>query len=150
MPLTTRRICLDSSVLFKLVLPEPQAPAADALLASAVKAAVLVVAPAFAWAEVGSGIRRRVRQGLLTGTEADAAWLDFRGLPVVFLAGEDTADRAWALAQRWHLPTLYDAAFLAAGEGAGYWTADEDLLRALAPDTPPWAHRLGHPFVAPA
>lgn len=87
--------------------------------------------------------------GQLTEPEADTAWRDFRRLPVVFLAHEDLADRAWELARRWRLPTLYDASFLAAGEGSGYWTADEALLAALQPETPSWAHRLGDPFVPP-
>ena len=138
-----RQICLDSSVLVKLVLPEEDSHAAEALLSAALGAEVLIVAPDFAWAEVGSAIRRRTRQRLTSVAAGAEAWRAFRALPLSFLPGESLAEAAWAAAERWTLPTLYDAAFLAAGEPGGFWTSDARLLEALGGARPEWVHRLG-------
>ncbi len=141
----TARSCLDSSVLFKLVVPEAGTAEAERLWASVLTRDRLPVAPDFAWAEVGSALLRRTRQGLLTSALAAEAWGTFRDLPLVFISGHELADRAWILARRWQLPTVYDAAFLAAGEEQEFWTADEPLVQALGPAPPGWVHLLGRP-----
>lgn len=137
------RVCFDSSVLFKLLVPEPGSEAAEALWSSILEDGRLPVAPDFAWAEVGSALLRRTRQGLLAPALATEAWDAFRTLPLVFVSGYALAERAWTLARRWNLPTLYDAAFLAAGAEEAFWTADARLVEALGPPLPAWVHALG-------
>ena len=143
------RICLDSSILLNLLIREDDSAQAEELLRLVLLARAIAVAPAIAWAEVGSAIRRRARQRQLSPEGAQHAWSDFRDLPVAFLAGEATADRAWALAEQWRLPTLYDATFLAVGEGTGFWTADDRLLADLGAHRPDWVHHLREPFRLP-
>lgn len=143
------QICLDSSILVKLLVQEDDSDQAEELLRMVLQAPAIAVAPDFAWAEVGSAIRRRVRQRQISPEAARDAWTDFRDLPLAFLGAEATADRAWALAEQWGLPTLYDAAFLAAGEGTGFWTADQRLLADLGDDRPAWVHHLHEPFRLP-
>ena len=124
--------CLDSSVLIKVLTPEPGSAAAAALAADAAD----IFAPAFAWAEVGSALRKKLRTRTLDAGQADRAWAAFLDLGVTFVDMEDVRTRAWQLAVEFTLPTLYDAAFLAVAELAPggphpLWTADERLLTAV-------------------
>jgi predicted nucleic acid-binding protein len=145
--------CLDTSVLIKsLVVEEPreQAAAAADLLLRCLSEGRLV-APAWAWAEVGSVLRKKLRQGLLTAREAGSLWSSFCELPIEFLDSPAMRRRAWELAERYDLPTLYDAAFLACTElasalpeaGREYWTADDELLRRMEPQRPAYVRRIG-------
>lgn len=145
-------ICLDTSVLVKaLVVEEPREQAiaaADLLLRSLSEGRL--IAPAWAWAEVGSVLRKKLRQGLLTPQEAGELWVSFCELPIDFLDSTALRTRAWELAEQYGLSTLYDAAFLACIETATapdsnreYWTADEELLRRMTPARPSYVRRLG-------
>lgn len=139
-------VCLDSSVLVKLLTPESLSGAAAALVSPGTE----VFAPAFAWAEVGSALIWKVRSGRLSVAEADAAWDAFLRLRVVFMQDDNVARRAWEMARALELPTLYDAAFFAVAELAPggphpFYTADARLIEALA-----GRHPLAHPLTAAA
>ena len=128
--------CLDSSVLVKLLVTEEDSHRAHALLQTALVGDLPVIAPTFAWTEVGSILRKKVRQGLISNEEAQAAWEDFVSLPLRFENSTEIMERSWDIAGEQGLPTLYDAAFLATVEmsprGWGeFWTADRVLLRKL-------------------
>ena len=144
--------CLDTNVLIKVLVNEDPIElnhAADAILTRALDTGLLI-APAFAWVEVGSTLRKHVRQGIINGGEAETLWIRFSELPITFLDSPRLRDRAWELADRYRLPNLYDAAFLACIETFGpsralireFWTADEVLLRALSDDPLPFVRRL--------
>lgn len=137
--------CFDSSVLVKLLVAEPLSEAA----ASLVTPDTQLVAPAFAWAEVGSALRKKLRTAELDERRMRRAWDDFLSLDLHFLQRPALMARAWDLADALSLPTLYDAAFLAAAEQAPggpcpFWTADEALLAAAA-GRHPLVRRLGRP-----
>jgi len=142
-------VCLDTSVFLKWLSVESEAwvPQAVSLIERSRDA---IIAPAFAWAEVGSALRRKVRMGALTEEEMGRAWLAFLGLGVRFVNTEALVQRAWQLAAELDLPTLYDASFLATAELAEggpcpFWTADEELVRHLA-GRKPYVRRLAeHP-----
>ncbi|MBI2911462.1 MAG: type II toxin-antitoxin system VapC family toxin [Chloroflexi bacterium] len=145
--------CLDTSVLVSALTreqPREQAEAAERLLTRAVGEGRLV-APAWAWAEIGSVLRKKVRSRLLDDPEAEAVWGRFCRLPIAFADPPGLRARAWEIARQYALPTLYDAAFLActevapAEEGAAreFWTADRALVRALGADPPPYVRQLG-------
>jgi len=128
----TDGVCLDSSVLVKLLTPEPGSAAA----AEVVAAASDLFVPEFAWAEVGSALRKKVRTGALTLEQADRAWEALSALGLTFVAEAEVRSRAWGLAVEYALPTLYDAAFLAVAELApggpcALWTADVRLIDAV-------------------
>lgn len=147
-------LCLDTTVLIKSLVPEEPAE-----LEEAAKELVLLgvmggrlVAPAFAWAELGSVLRKKVRLGVLESSQAEAIWTQVMRLPIEFIESPALRSRAWALAEQYGLPTLYDAAFLACAEVAPaeepavreFWTADEELLRHLRSSMPPYVRQLGH------
>jgi len=128
----TDGVCLDSSVLVKLLTPEPGSAAAAEVAAAASDLFV----PEFAWAEVESALRKKVRTGALTLQQADQAWEALAALELTFVAQTEVRNRAWRLALEYALPTLHDAAFLAVAELAPggpcpLWTADARLIGAV-------------------
>lgn len=133
-------ICLDSSVLVKVLVPEEDSDRATALLQKIIESRQVIVLPAFAWAEIGTVLRKKRRKGELTTTEADELWQEFRQFPgIEYLTDDSVMDHAWKISRYFDFPTLYDAAFLAVaeiiaertGETCEYWTADEKLVNQL-------------------
>jgi predicted nucleic acid-binding protein len=130
-----RVLCLDSSVLIPYLTPESHSDKAEVLVLDAISSSLRMVAPCFAWAEVGSVLRKKVRRGLLTLDESLACFEDFQQLPLDFIDHADLRAKAWEIASQHDLSTLYDAAFLACAEycGAEFWTADQVLIGSLSP-----------------
>lgn len=130
-----RVLCLDSSVLIPYLTPEEHSEKAERLILDAIAFSIPMVAPCFAWAEVGSVLRKKVRRGLLTDEESEACFEDFQQLPLVFIVHPALSAKAWAIANQYGLANLYDAAFLACSEhcGAEFWTADQELVKSLLP-----------------
>ncbi len=58
-----RVFCLDSSVLVSYLVPDEQEPQADTLVLEVVSGATRLVAPAFAWAEIGSVLQKKNQDG---------------------------------------------------------------------------------------
>ena len=131
----TRALCLDISVVIQYLVPEQLQIQAEALVLEAVENEVRMVAPAFAWAEIGSVLRKKIRAGLLTDEEAKGCFDDFCQLPIEYIDTAEIRARAWEIAQQYQLSTLYDTSFLACTESIGtncqFWTADKTLLNQL-------------------
>lgn len=143
----TRALCLDTSVLIQYLVPEEFQPQAEALVLEAVEASVRLVAPAFAWTEIGSVLRKKIRAGLLSPEEGSGCFADFCQLPIDYIDTAQIKARAWEIASQYQMPTLYDAVFLACAESVvgdcQFWTADKTLLNQLAPDWPDYVKELG-------
>lgn len=145
--------CLDTSVLVKILVPEEGSAEATALLRRIVSGGHRLVAPAFAWAEVGTVLRKKVKAGLLSESEADARWAGFLSLSIDYLEGRRIQETAWEIAAKFDLASMYDAAFLAVSEvsvgdtwnAAEFWTADRELLRSLGQEPPGYVHLLCGP-----
>lgn len=145
--------CLDTNVIIKVLVREEPVELYRAAVALIVRALTTgrLIAPAFAWAEVGSTLRKHVRQGIIVHGEAEVQWARFSRLPIEFVDFPLLRARAWDLAERYRLPNLYDAAFLACTETfltsqetvREFWTTDAALLRALAVDLPLYVRQLG-------
>ena len=145
--------CLDTNVILKVLVREAPVELYRAAVALMVRALTTgrLIAPAFAWAEVGSTLRKHVRRGIIVQREAEIQWARFSRLPIEFVDFPTLRTRAWELAEHYRLPNLYDAAFLACTETflpsnrsiREFWTADAALLRALALGPPPYVRRLG-------
>jgi predicted nucleic acid-binding protein len=130
-------ICLDSSVVIKVLVPEEMSTKATELMQRILLKEQLIVLPSFAWAEIGSILRKKCLRKELKATEADTLWLEFTKFPgIVYLENDLIIDRSWNISKKFNLPTLYDAAFLAAaeivsettGSPCEFWTADEKLM----------------------
>jgi len=127
--------CIDTSLWVPYLVPEPLQPQARALITPWLTGGEMLVAPVFAWAEVGSVLRKKVRLGLITSSQATGFYDDFCQMPVNYLDSNTVRDKTWYIAERFSLATLYDAAFLAVSEleEAEFWTADQSLLNTLNP-----------------
>ncbi|MFI5387996.1 MAG: type II toxin-antitoxin system VapC family toxin [Fimbriimonadales bacterium] len=144
--------CLDTSVLVKAFVTEE--PAEESELAAALLERALtdgrLILPSWAWAEFASVLRKKVHQQLLRSDEAAAAWASFRELPIDFLDSSEIRERAWELADRYDLPTLYDAAFLACCDltllredsTPEFWTADGRFVQKLGTARPAYVKEL--------
>lgn len=126
-----KRICLDASFLIPCVVAEDHSDSALAILERWAAARAVLLAPSFMIWEVGSVLRRKVAQGVLLAEQGRAALDLVLDLPVTSVDGGAVAAAAWRIAERFDLPVLYDAAYLAVAEveGAEFWTADAELVR---------------------
>lgn len=133
-------ICLDSSVLIKLLVLEEESDKAAALMERVVSNRQTVILPGFAWAEVGSVLRKKVNKKLITPEQAEIAWEAFNNLGILNFVNDSIVMRAaWHIAVKEKLPTLYDAAYLAvaeiisrqSNEVCDFWTADETLISSV-------------------
>jgi predicted nucleic acid-binding protein len=144
--------CFDTSIVV-MALTEEVPVEASASAARLLDRAVIsgrLVAPAWAWAETGSALRKKVRQRLLSEAEAEDFWQTFCQLPIEYLQSAELRAQAWIIARRYNLLTLYDASFLACIEiqdqevqsTAEFWTADAQLVRDLGSAIPPYIHTI--------
>lgn len=133
-------ICLDSSVLIKLLVNEENSDKAAALMDKIVENRQTVVLPSFAWAEIGSVLRKKVARKMIDEQYAETAWEAFNSFEIITYINDPVVIKtAWRIADSERLPTLYDAAYLAvadiisrqAGETCEFWTADERMINSV-------------------
>jgi predicted nucleic acid-binding protein len=133
--------CLDTSVWIKYLCPDEQSEAATKVVTQALTERL--ISPSFAWAEIASVLRKKVRSSLLTADEAQQLYTAFCSFPIEYVDTQNIRLRAWEIAEQYQLLTLYDSVFLAVAEieSAQFWTADQALLRKLIP-LPLYIHAL--------
>jgi len=140
-------ICVDASLVVALVVPESQSEKALTLWTAWMSQERQVVAPGLLRYELTSALRRKAVRGLLREADARRALEAALSLDIDFLDPPELPRRAFDLACRLHLPTAYDACYLALTEmvGGEFWTADERLYRAVR-EAFPAIRQLGEPF----
>lgn len=130
-------ICVDSSVLIKLLVLEDDSDKAMRLIERVISNHQTVVLPDFAWAEVGTVLRKKVARKMITMDQAEIAWEQFNSLGILTFINDVTVMRtAWRIAEVEKLPTLYDAAYLAVAEIVSRQTNEvcDNLLHPLTKD----------------
>ena len=127
------RLVVDASVAAKWVLNEPDSPAARRLFARGG-----LLAPDLLWAELGSLLWRRQRQGEFGAPEAREMMLDLRTLPVTSHALFPLLPLALEIRMAIS-HSVYDCIYLALAdrEDCRFVTADRRLRNAVA--SGPWA-----------
>jgi predicted nucleic acid-binding protein len=140
-----KAIVVDTSIVLKWVLDEPDSAAALALLTGRINEEILILAPALLTYEVANALFQRVRKGEMTADRASQALEDvlFPELMLNFVEYAELSKRAIMLAQQYNLHATYDAHYLALAEHeqCEYWTADSRLCNAVR-DKLPWLHQL--------
>lgn len=131
----TRVLCIDTSVWIPYLVAEQYQAQARILIDEALSQNTRIIAPTFAWTEVGSVLRKKTRAGIITIQEAQEIFEDFCELPIDYIETEAIRVKAWQIAADYGLSTLYDAVFLACAESfsAEFWTADIAMIRHLVP-----------------
>ncbi len=137
-------VCVDASLLVKLIVPEPYTEQADALWGAWIRDGTLPVAPRLMRYELTAVLRKKAYRKLLTESEADTAFARAMMLEVNLIEPDDLHEHAWALARRFKQPTAYDSYYLALAESLGcpFWTTDERLFNVVR-DELDWVHWLG-------
>jgi len=126
-------VCVDASILIKLVVEEEQSDRASALWDSWVDDGVEIVAPTLFSYEVTATLRKKVHRRLLTLAEGKEAFAAALAVGMTLMAPSGLHERAWELAARFNRPTAYDSHYLALAEmlGCEFWTADQRLFNAV-------------------
>lgn len=134
---------VDASVSAKWIFVEEHSGQARALLSDTVRAGGRLVAPHLLPAETANVIRQRMRREGLRIQEASGRLDEFLVLPVTVSPASSSARRrlnrsALVLADRFGLPAIYDAYYLALAEmlDCPIWTADARLLRLVGAEFP--------------
>jgi predicted nucleic acid-binding protein len=126
-------VCVDASILIKLVVEEEQSDRASALWDSWVDDGVEIVAPTLFSYEVTATLRKKVHRQLLALAEGKEAFAAALAVEMTLMAPSGLHERAWELAARFNRPTAYDSHYLALAEmlGCEFWTADQRLFNAV-------------------
>jgi predicted nucleic acid-binding protein len=126
-------MCVDASVVLKLVLNETDSHLAEALWRSWLISGIQPAGPCLLPFEVTAVLRKHVHRGTITTEYGLAALRQVMAFDVTLLSFPDLHERAWALASDLNRPFTYDAHYLAPAENLGceYWTADKRLYQAV-------------------
>jgi len=140
----TSWICVDSSILLKLVLNEPDSPLAERLWQNWLANNVQPVAPFLFAFEITAVIRKVVYRGLLDPQLGQEALKKALAFNVSLQTFPEIHQNAWELATQFNRPTAYDAHYLALAKNLGceFWTADQRLFNAVQQQLS-WVHWLG-------
>lgn len=127
---------VDSSVVAKWVLPEPDSAQAHRVVTAAAAGSKLIVVD-LVFPEVANAIWKRRRQGMITPDEARQALDALLRAPLQVEPVAPLLARAFEIASRYDR-AVYDALFVALAERRGVRgvTADEPLHRVVHNDFP--------------
>lgn len=124
-------VVVDTSIVIKWVLDEPDSAIALALLRKWIGEGTVIRAPALLTYEVTNALYQRVRKGELSFDKAKQALTDVFSseLELNFSERSTLSMRAMELAHQHTLPATYDPHYLALAEreNCEYWTADTRL-----------------------
>ena len=139
--MTNSAICIDASMLLRLVRAGGGRPRLQALWESWYLAKRPIIAPALLHYELVNALRRAVVHAALTEQEADETLQAAFHMPITLYGDAALHRRALALSHAWALPAAYDAHYLALAErlGADLWMADQRLYRVVGAALP-WVH----------
>ncbi len=141
----TSQVCVDSGILLKLLLSEPDSHLAEALWQTWVRNGVEIIAPFLFPFEVTAVMRKVSYRGLLDPALGEKALKKGLEFDVKLQTFPGIHERAWALATQLNRPTAYDAHYLALAEhvGCAFWTADQRLFNAVGLQLS-WVYWLGN------
>lgn len=127
------QICVDASVVLKLLLFEADSYKAHALWTTWAEQEIKPTAPCHLAFEVTSVIRNHVYRRTISAEAGQIAFEAFSAQEITFVHPDHLNRRAWELAEQYNRPTAYDAHYLALAEelGCELWTADRRLINAL-------------------
>ena len=126
---------VDASIVVDWVAPgiDSSAPAGQ-LLARLARESAPILAPWLLLEETTNALVSGIRRRRWSGSEADAAYVLLRQLPVELVDEPGDLDRAFELSRRYDEHPVYDLVYVAVAERLGEQlvTADDALRRRLA------------------
>ncbi len=128
-------VVVDSSVVIKWILNEPDSHIAEKLLDEWIDKETIVLAPTLLIYEITNVIYKHVQKGNIPLDGAKKALTNFSETEITFtnLQERSFIQRVTELAYQFDLPATYDAYFLvlAEHENCELWTADARLWKAV-------------------
>jgi predicted nucleic acid-binding protein len=104
-------VCVDASLVIKVVVTESDSDKADALFDQWANEGKQLIAPLFFEVETDSILRQKVAlRKELTAEQAGAAFARLRGLPIQRVSEPGQRERAWEIATGFGFATVYDRA----------------------------------------
>ena len=133
-------VCVDASIVIRMLVPGPYSQNALALLAVWSKEQTSLIAPALLAFEVASVLRLYVHQKELTTEEGEAALEQFMQMGIRLSHRRGIFPLAWELVQQFNRPRAYDTSYLALAQmnDCEFWTADKKLYNVVNQELP-WA-----------
>jgi predicted nucleic acid-binding protein len=132
-------VCIDTSVLIKLVVEEAGSDLVDRLWESWIVSSIQIIAPSLLRYEVAAVLKKKEHRGQLSAALARSALSAVLNMEEIeFVDSADLHLHAWELAGRLDLRTLFDAYCLALAEmrNCKLWTADRRLYRSVKDKVP--------------
>lgn len=126
-------VCIDASLLIKLLVDEDLSEQADHLRQAWAAAGVERCAPSLIDYEIVSALGQKVRRGTLSADLAGQLLALALEEQLVNIDSNDLHKSAQRLAIRLDIPSTYDAHYLAVAEelDCEFWTADERLYNTI-------------------
>jgi len=136
-------VCIDASIVLKLVVVEDDSDRARSLWRSLAEAGRVAVAPGLLLFECVSTLRHLIARGALRGSAARRSLEALLSLPITFPAPDGLVERTWQLAAHFQQPQAYDSFYLALADlmRVPFWTADRRLYNAVRGELR-WVHLL--------
>ena len=133
--MTTFSVCVDASLVAKLVIIEPDSQFAGALWQAWISGGFEIYAPTLLPFEATSVVRKQVKRGIISksaGENGLAELIRLMGV-IKLIPPEEYIATAWKIATRYDLMVLYDACYVALAESRNtyLWTGDGRMLRAM-------------------
>lgn len=126
------RVCLDASIIVKLLTRELDSPATALLFSQLVQKDSKIFEPAFLKIEVYSTLRKKSYLGELSCRKIGVALKFFEELSLDYIAEDKKLlDNSLELAERLSIPVIYDCLYLALAKSkqAVFITADKKFSR---------------------
>jgi predicted nucleic acid-binding protein len=138
--MSTSWVCVDANMVVRLVA-DPADKLVRALWAHWAERRQPIAAPALLPYEVTNALYRYQKLGYMTSESVESALKAALALPIRFYADLDLHEDARRLAERFSLPSAYDAHYLALTEwlSGEFWTIDGRLAHAVQPSLS-WVH----------
>lgn len=142
---TRNSVVVDTSIVIKWVLYEPDSPIAQALLTEWTERGLIILAPPLLVYEITNSLYQKLRRGIISIEKAQQTLKKVltAGLEIDFTRREELHFTALKLAHDYKLPATYDAHYLAlaAYEECEFWTADTRIWKAVKEQLP-WVRCL--------
>jgi predicted nucleic acid-binding protein len=142
-------VCVDASVVLKLILPEEHSERALTLWKDWLVNEIQPIAPRLLLYEITSVLRKHAHRGALPQKMADKAFAAINQIAtsqIRIIDPENLHQKAWELAGRFNQATAYDSYYLALAQHmkCPFWTADARLFNVVH-DKLDWVCWLAHP-----
>lgn len=131
-------ICVDSSIVLKLLIEESDSEAVSSLWEKWTGEGQDIYAPYLLHYEIYNIIRNKTHRKIICQEEQKRIFEVYHAFDIKFIADTELMTTAISLANRFNLPAIYDAVYLALAQKMSleFWTADLKLARTVSKQLP--------------